>query len=164
VEAFYRTRGINTDEASQEHDTDGDALDGEADPDSDNDTLIDGIEVWGWGTDPSNIDTDHDACTDAKEAADVNGNRTVNAADLGVLASPTTYGTSGSYRGTGGITVGQYHKLNGDQNRNFVLNAQDLGLMAAQILIGGGACNSPLIDAPAGSGQHGLIITNQLAP
>jgi hypothetical protein len=168
VEAFYRTRGINTDEASQEHDTDNDTLDGEADSDSDADTLIDGIEVWGWGTDPSNEDTDHDACADGKEAADVNGNRVVNAQDLGILASTTTYGTvGGSYRNAGGIIPAQYHKLNGDQNRNFIINAQDLGLAAAQNLIGGGSCNVPTIDANPAPGnasvnaQRGLVITNQ---
>jgi hypothetical protein len=171
VEAFYRTRDINLDEVAREHDADGDGLDGDADKDSDNDLIDDGPEVWGWRTDASNEDTDHDACTDGKEAADVSGNRVVGAQDLGIVASTTTYGTiGGSYRNSGGIIPAQYHKLNADQNRNFIVSAQDLGLIAAQVLIGGGSCNVPTIDpnpAPgnaSANAQRGLVITNQLAP
>jgi hypothetical protein len=167
VEAFYRTRSIALDSSTTTHDADGDTTDGAADPDADNDTLIDGIEGWSYGTSPSNEDTDHDACHDGKEAADMQGNRTVNAADLGEIAKGTT---GGSYRTASGIAPALYWKINADQNRNFVVNAQDLGLASAHILVGGGSCNVPTIDpnpAPgngAANAQRGLAILNQLAP
>jgi len=47
-------------------DIDGDTVVGDADPDSDGDGLLDGVEV-AWGSDPCDADTDDDGRTDAEE-------------------------------------------------------------------------------------------------
>ncbi len=89
AEWFWRTEGINTPTGApgtEVDDLDGDGLSGAADPDADNDALLDGSEVKYYGTDPSNDDTDGDGCTDGQEAGDVNGNRQINVVDLSLTA------------------------------------------------------------------------------
>jgi hypothetical protein len=154
VEAFFRTRSINLDAATQTHDADEDTTDGSADADADNDTLSDGIEVWSYGTNPSNIDTDGDACTDGMEAADLNGNRVVNAQDH--LFFFTHYLGGSSYRAADGTITALAYKKNADQNRNFIVNAQDSGLMQVHQVVGIALCNP--IGTPH---QKGIVITNQ---
>lgn len=56
------------------------------DSDSDNDGVLDGVEVRYWMTDPLVSDTDGDGCRDDHEVATINGDRAVNATDLSQVA------------------------------------------------------------------------------
>jgi hypothetical protein len=58
-----------------------------ADPDSDDDGVLDGAEVRYWLSNPLSANTDGDSCNDAREVASVNLDRVVNALDLGIIAS-----------------------------------------------------------------------------
>ncbi len=62
-------------------DYDGDTLVGDADQDCDNDGLWDGLEVKGWGTLPSSMDSDDDLCDDDKEVGDIDSDRRVTILD-----------------------------------------------------------------------------------
>jgi hypothetical protein len=147
VETYYRTRGVRTGSPTQDHDLDGDGLAGTSDPDSDNDGIVDGVEIWSYGTAPSNPDTDGDLCRDGHEAADVNGNRAINSQDLGLVAQDF-----GNYRGANGTVTAQAWKMNADFDRNANINAADLGLVASQF----GACNTP----PGPTSQGARVIQN----
>jgi len=70
-------------------DYDGDTTIGDQDSDCDGDGLSDGIEVRGWGTLPSVMDTDGDGCDDDKEVADINGDRVANIIDVLSVARAT---------------------------------------------------------------------------
>ena len=57
-----------------------------ADPDSDGDGVLDGVEVRYWLANPVAVDSDGDACRDDLEIASVNGDRDVNSLDLNQIA------------------------------------------------------------------------------
>ena len=63
-------------------------------PDTDADGLLDGVEVKGYGTNPLNINSDGDRCTDGKEVASINTDANVNSLDL--LQVAKSYGLGGS--------------------------------------------------------------------
>jgi hypothetical protein len=114
---------------------------GALDSDSDNDGLQDGVEVRFYGTYPSNRDSDGDGCDDGKEAADVNGDRIVNSADLSAVANTPTP-IFGIYRdGDGSADLGVAGRFNYDFNRDGVVNSADLSGVAGRIL--NGVCLSP---------------------
>jgi hypothetical protein len=88
--------------------------------DTDGDRLGDGVEFKGHGSAPTSANTDGDGCGDAREAASVNADEAVTAADLGlVAASFGTASTSPSY-------VEDF-----DVSRDGVVTAADLGMVAA---------------------------------
>ena len=147
AETFYHTQNINL-VVGQENNPDGDAfLTGDTDADSDNDGLKDGIEVRYYGTDPSNPDTDGDGCSDGREAGDVDGNRTVNAGDLGIMSNALVFG---NYRNPGGDVNVQ--KKTYDFDRNGAITAGDLAQVSSALIFG--SCGSP-------SNQQGRTISGQ---
>lgn len=89
--------------------------------DTDGDGIPDGFELLRIGTDPLSQDTDGDGCSDRIELASVDGNRTVTAADLGVLA--LAFGPS---------TEPNYH-WNYDVNRDGSINSLDLLFVASNL-------------------------------
>lgn len=93
-------------------------------PDSDGDGLRDDIEVRGYNTNPGNTNTDGDACGDRREVASVDGNTTVGASDLGLIAS--AFGNYGLP-----VPAGQDWRTNMDLGKNGAVNAGDLGLAAS---------------------------------
>ena len=68
-ETFKRTQGFSNQPVPPvgSEDVDGDTLVGQADPDSDNDTLSDGCEIFVTGTNPLMTDTDANGTPDASE-------------------------------------------------------------------------------------------------
>ena len=147
AESFYRTQNINL-VVGQEDNPDGDAfLTGNTDADSDNDGLKDGIEVRYYGTDPTNADTDGDGCSDGKEAGDVDGNRSVTAGDLGIMANAAVFG---NYRNPGG-DVNPLKKTY-DFDRNGSITAGDLAQVSSALIFG--SCGAP-------SNQQGRTISGQ---
>lgn len=161
AETFYRTQNIRVstgnaedlaDGASDGHadNPDGDAsATGEQDNDSDNDGLLDGIEVRYYGTHPANPDTDADGCRDGREAGDVDGNRSVGAADLAAIANGTLP-VFGNYRGADGQV--DNNRKNYDLDRNGAIGGADLGIAANPLAFG--SCGTP-------SNQQGPSINNQ---
>jgi len=122
AENLYRTQAISQPSGSLLNDIDGDDLVGVADPDSDGDGLIDGVEVKFYGTSPANSDTDGDGCPDGREAADINGDRMVNATDLQQAAA-----RFGNIRRLGVVDP---MKTNYDFNRDGFISATDLAGVA----------------------------------
>jgi hypothetical protein len=106
---------------------------GVADPDSDDDGLLDGAEFRAYGTNPLATDSDEDGCSDAREAADINGSRTVSSIDLAQVAQ-----RFGAYRNTAdnvpvaGLLHGQVdpNKVNYDYNKDGTITSSDLGQIA----------------------------------
>ncbi len=92
--------------------------------DSDGDKIQDRVEFRFYNTDLSSRNTDGDVCSDGKEVASLNGDNTVNPADLGITASRTGPGTSPLYL----VQV--------DANKDGTINPADLGIVASQF----GAC------------------------
>jgi hypothetical protein len=91
------------------------ALDADpADPDTDDDGILDGIEVKGYGTFPDAVDTDADACPDDVEIASFDGNTVVNSNDLFLTA----------------ISFSRTDRPNIDVNKNGIVNSNDLLLVA----------------------------------
>jgi glucose/arabinose dehydrogenase len=88
--------------------------------DTDSDGLSDGMELLRLGTNPLVRDTDADGCSDGQEAASVNADRTVNSADLGLVAMH--FGPSS--------LPGYYPDI--DVNRDGTVNSIDLLLVARQ--------------------------------
>jgi hypothetical protein len=129
AESYYRTQFLsqdNADPSTPNNNPDGDANNaGTNDTDSDNDTILDGVEVKFYATNPTNPDTDGDGCTDGKEVSDINGSRGVNATDLGQVAA-----RFGSYRNAGTGVVDPL-KVDYDFDKNGNINATDLGRVAA---------------------------------
>jgi uncharacterized membrane protein len=136
-------------------DGDGSGLPGDADDDSDNDGIKDGVEVRFYGTDPNNSDSDGDGCTDGMESGDVNGDRSVTAADMGAISNSGfpnpvgPVGIFGNYRNasvnqytTGAIGVVASHRVNYDFDKNGAVGASDLGAVAP--LVGKNCGNAPL--------------------
>jgi hypothetical protein len=120
AETYYRTQGVSTG-LGQENNPDGDAFtNGVADQDSDNDGLLDGWEAKFYGSNQTNPDVDGDGCPDGVEAADVNGDRRVNAIDLGQIAQRF----SNDYRTT------HPEWATYDVNKDGRINSADLGLVA----------------------------------
>jgi sugar lactone lactonase YvrE len=98
-------------------------------PDTDSDGLRDALESCFYNTHPFVVNTDNDACGDAREVMSMDANLTVNAADLGLTASAFgTYGTPPA--------PGNEWRVNMDPDKNGVVNAADLGLVASKF----GAC------------------------
>ncbi len=92
--------------------------------DTDGDRVLDGVEFRGYASNPLVQDTDGDGCRDAKEVASLNFDRTVNVADLGMVAV--------HYSPPGGPNY--VYEL--DVNKDGAINAADLGFVAVQT----GAC------------------------
>jgi hypothetical protein len=97
--------------------------------DTDGDRVRDYVEVCFYNTDKAVTNTDGDGCTDGRELGTVDGNSTVNSADLGLVAS-----AFGSYMTP--PPAGDAWRVNADLDKNGVVNAADLGLVAAVF----GAC------------------------
>ncbi len=91
--------------------------------DVDGDKLTERIEVCFYGTDPANGDTDGDKATDGAkdgcEAASLNGDRIVNVADMGMLATA--------------ISNPAFRVVSVDVNKDGVWNPADQGLVASFI-------------------------------
>lgn len=103
-------------------DSDGlpDALDpNDADTDTDDDGIRDGLEFRFYNTDPTNINTDGDVCRDGKEVASVDGNAAVTAGDLGIVGSALGPSSGSNYHPTF------------DLDKNGSVTAGDLGLTAS---------------------------------
>ncbi len=80
-----------------------------ADPDSDDDGVLDGAEVKYWMSNPLSGNTDGDNCADGREVASINGDRAVNVVDLQQVAAhfgslPPEF-RSFDYNGDGFINV-----------------------------------------------------------
>jgi hypothetical protein len=117
------------------------------DKDSDCDGLQDGVEVKVYGTSPANPDTDDDGCGDGREAADVNGDRTVSSADLGITAA-----AFGPYALMSGVPLGlngmvDVTRLNKDFNKDKTISSADLGQVAALF----GPCSSAFSNQQQGN-------------
>ncbi len=91
--------------------------------DTDGDRLVARVEICFYGTDPTKSDTDGDRAVDGAkdgcEAASFNGDRIVNVADMGMLASAI-------------VDVTKHH-VNIDVNKDGVWNPADQGLVASFI-------------------------------
>jgi hypothetical protein len=94
--------------------------------DTDGDGLRDDIELRAYGTNPALPDSDLDMCGDGHEAATVDGNRHVTAADLGIVASAL-----GSYLIP--YTEGDAWRVNLDVDKNSAITAADLGFIATRL-------------------------------
>jgi hypothetical protein len=93
--------------------------------DGDGDGLRDTLETCFYNTSTGSTNTDGDTCGDAREAMSMDGNATVNAADLGLTASAFgSYGTP--------PTAGNEWRVNMDVDKNGTVNAADLGLVASK--------------------------------
>jgi hypothetical protein len=95
-----------------------------ADADSDNDGILDGVEVKGFNSDPLDPDSDGDGCSDGLEIASVNGDRRANVIDLSQILKATGTPSSANF-------VPPF-----DQNRDDTINVIDLQFSARQA----GAC------------------------
>jgi beta propeller repeat protein len=93
--------------------------------DNDGDFVADWIEVRGWGTSPSSIDSDGDRMTDAVEIYDVNGDKTVNILDSQLVAKAANLVAPFN---TGPLTPEEIHAY--DVNRDGVVNISDVFLVA----------------------------------
>ena len=132
----------------QIYNPDGDSLPtGDGDEDSDNDGLLDGVEVKRYSTSPVNSDSDHDGCSDSREAASVNADRSVTSADLSAIAQ-----RFGAYRNgfpnqfvAGPTGVVDINKMTYDFNRDGTIASADLSAVAQRF----GACGH----------QHGITLT-----
>jgi hypothetical protein len=89
-------------------------------PDSDNDTVRDGVEVRSYNSNPLAMDSDGDGCNDAKEIASVNTDRTVSSGDLGLVAQH--FSPPG----------GPLYVYGLDVNRDGAISSGDLGFIAKQ--------------------------------
>ncbi len=91
--------------------------------DVDGDKLTERVEICFYGTDPNNSDTDGDKALDGAkdgcEAASFNGDRIVNVADMGMLATA--------------ITNPAFRVVSVDVNKDGVWNPADQGLVASFI-------------------------------
>jgi hypothetical protein len=110
-------------------DYDGDGVPDVYDPNdasaqSDGDGISDSQEFRLYGSNAARTNGDFDGCGDAREIASVDGNLTVNAADLGNVASAFGAATAPNYI------------VDFDIDKNGTVNAADLGLTAARF----GAC------------------------
>lgn len=158
-ENFYHTGNINQNNKTQVTDIDGDGAAGVADKDSDADWNIaalpgvpsalvglqDGTEVRFYGTEPSNGDTDTDGCDDGREAADINGDRTVNPGDQATVANrlATIASLDNGKAGDPTASDGQVNPygINFDQNKDKSINPGDQALVS--FYVGkGGACQT----------------------
>lgn len=169
-ETFYRTQLINIPGGGQNNNLDapadancggGPPVCATEDTDTDDDRLLDGVEVIFYGSVPSNDDTDGDGCKDGIEAADVNGDRTINVLDLSAVAtrSASTPFAGGRYRdlpsGTGAYTTVDYVTL--DFNRDGSLTVTDLSAIAFIDSLGAaGDCGG----VTPGAAQGGVTVTN----
>jgi hypothetical protein len=91
------------------------------DPGSDDDGLRDDIEALLYRTSGVHADTDTDGCSDGKEAASVNGNRSVEVIDLQIIA--------GNFRNF--YPAWDHVTRNLDFTRNGHIDVIDLGAVAA---------------------------------
>jgi hypothetical protein len=98
--------------------------------DTDSDGVKDHTEYCQYGSDPANDNTDGDACTDGRETGNVDGNQTINGADLGVIASAVPLGAYPT------PYSGSEWRWDTDVDKNGTVNAADLGLAASKF----GAC------------------------
>ncbi len=88
--------------------------------DADGDGIQTRIEVCYYNSDPANANTDGDLCNDGREVASINGDSTVNPADMGLLSAEMT-------------RVGPPAKLvNMDMNKDGVFNPADSGFLASR--------------------------------
>lgn len=85
--------------------------------DADGDKVSGRVEYCNYNSDPLNPNTDADACADGKETASVNGDTTVNVADIGLIAQEF-----------GSIPP---RLANMDLNRDGVINIADRGIAAS---------------------------------
>lgn len=124
-ETFYRTGSINIPAGGQENNPDGDANTNPVnDQDSDNDKLLDGLEVKFYGTHPTNADTDRDGCGDGAEAASVNVDRNVSSIDLSQISQ--------RFRTAGYDPAAEPNIVDYDFNRDAKVSSIDLGQVAQQ--------------------------------
>jgi hypothetical protein len=173
VETFYHTTAINRNDTTKVTDIDLDTAIGPADKDADADwnvaalpgapctpaalcaALADGPEVKFYATEPANQDSDVDGCDDAREVADVNGDRTVSSGDQGIEAAkilnPGGLDTGANGDATAGDGQVNPYGINFDLDKNKTISSGDKGIM--DFLVGkNGACQA--------SRQSGLIVTN----
>jgi hypothetical protein len=162
TEQFFRTRSISQNVGPQINDIDGDGLAGDADADSDGDTIgtalgfvgiRDGWEVRFYGSDPSQADSDGDGCLDGDEITDLNGDGVQNPGDNGLRAAAT--GSHDAAPANGRIDPTRYALGTvRDLNKDGVNNSADAGILAAAIAAPG-AC-------PAEGGQLPTNFTKNL--
>jgi hypothetical protein len=94
--------------------------------DADGDGVSTQNEVCKYNSNPNSANTDGDGCGDGREVASVNGDQSVTAADLGLVAA-----SFGAY-----ALPAPADKADFDQNKDQNITAGDLGLVAARF----GAC------------------------
>jgi hypothetical protein len=90
------------------------------DPDTDGDGLLDGWEVKFYNSSPLFTDSDIDGCSDSKEVASINGDRTVNVIDLSQVAGHFGNSTQPAYI------------VHFDMQRDGAINVLDLAFVAAR--------------------------------
>lgn len=125
----------------------------DADIDTDDDGVRDGVELRYYNSTLWLTNTDGDSCGDAREIASVDPNLTVNAADLGLVAS-----AFGAYPIP--ITDANRWRWNMDMDKNGTVNAADLGFVASKF----GACpQGPAVARPsaARSNHHASSIARR---
>jgi hypothetical protein len=94
--------------------------------DSDGDKIADRFEACFYFTDPNDSDTDNDGCSDGKEVASINADRSVNSSDLGQIAQHF-----GPYALPAPAVNADF-----DMNKDGNINSSDLGFVAQNF----GAC------------------------
>lgn len=87
-------------------------------PDTDGDSLLDGVEYLRYASSPTSPNTDGDTCGDGKEAASVNDDKKVNSTDQLVIAQ--SFGVIGSAK----------YNLDFDVNRDDKINSTDQLIVA----------------------------------
>ena len=76
--------------------------------------MLDGTEVWAFGSNPNNTDTDNDLCADGTEVGSVNADRAQNVIDLMVISTHS------------GVAPGPPYITGLDLDRNGQINVIDL--------------------------------------
>jgi hypothetical protein len=89
-----------------------------ANPDTDGDRLLDGVEVLYYDSSPRIADTDGDGCSDGKEAASLNNDLTVNSTDQLMVAQ--TFSNAGSTK----------YVVDFDVNKDGRINSTDMLVQA----------------------------------
>ncbi len=135
MESFYRTQDIHLWGGTDTDNPDGDSFTtGVTDNDSDNDGVLDLVEIRFLGTNPTNDDSDSDGCPDGRETASINADRLVDSSDIN-----TALERVGSYRdATTGVV--DLSKAIFDFNRDGQFSNAEVNAMNQQF--GGTSCGT----------------------
>jgi hypothetical protein len=161
IEQFFRTRAVTTGVGVQVSDYDfpqpgcvpalaqGDGTAGATGPgtgdrDSDRDlfcpstgataiVLTDGVEARIYGTSPNQFDSDQDACPDAEEVMDMNGDGNTSSIDQGILGGKVLSVGGLDTNGDGNLSEDYVAGVNFDLNKDGTISSIDQGQLAALI-------------------------------